>query len=153
MLTDQAGCDLPEVFYGKNKFIALLPSKDLIIEICPVEAVSLTSFQKREAYLRTSADLRECSVDQDKKVLNLIDVIPVTLEVRQAEHWKKKDTTKIKDFTKIEIVSDWTFSTPYKGTYSFASKTREQLKNAHGLSIPPTSEQSTQKFTLEITDE
>ena len=44
MLTDQAGCDLPEVFYGKNKFIALMPSKDLIIEICPVEAVSLTSF-------------------------------------------------------------------------------------------------------------
>jgi hypothetical protein len=52
MLTDQAGCDLPEVFYGKNKFIALMPSKDLIIEICPVDAISLTSFSKRETYLR-----------------------------------------------------------------------------------------------------
>ena len=76
-------------------------------------------------------------MDQDKKILNLIDVIPTTLEVRQAEHWKKKDTTKIKDFTKIEIVSDWTFSTPYKGTYSFASTRREYLKNSHGLTLPP----------------
>lgn len=52
-------------------------------------------------------------------------MIPDKVEVRQAEHWKKKDTTKIKDFTKIEVVSDWTFSTPYKGTYSFASAKRE----------------------------
>jgi len=61
MLTDQAGCDLPEVFYGKNKFIAVMLSKDLIIEICPVDAVSLTSFQKRESYLRTSNEQRECT--------------------------------------------------------------------------------------------
>lgn len=65
-------------------------------------------------------------------------MIPDKVEVRQAEHWKKKDTTKIKDFTKIEVVSDWTFSTPYKGTYSFASAKREQIKNSFGLSLPLT---------------
>ncbi len=62
-------------------------------------------------------------------------MIPDMLEVKQAEHWKKKDTTKIKDFTKIEIVSDWTYSTPYKGTYSFASSRIEHLKNTTGLKI------------------
>jgi hypothetical protein len=138
MLTDQAGCDLPEVFYGKNKLIAVMPSKDLMIEICPVDAVSLTSFQKREAYLRPSADRRECTNAQDHKILNLVDMIPSTLEVKQAEHWKKKDTTKIKDFTKIEIVSDWTYSTAYKGTYSFASSRLESLKNTTGLIVAST---------------
>ena len=63
MLTDQAGCDLPEVFYGKNKFIAVMPTKDLMIEICPVDAISLTSFQKREAYLNSSPETQECTVD------------------------------------------------------------------------------------------
>ena len=62
-------------------------------------------------------------------------MIPSTLEVKQAEHWKKKDTTKIKDFTKIEIVSDWTYSTAYKGTYSFASSREDYLKNTTGLQI------------------
>jgi len=62
-------------------------------------------------------------------------VIPSFLEVKQAEHWKKRDTTKIKDFTKIEVVSDWTYSTPYKGTYSFASNRKESLKNSHNLTI------------------
>ena len=63
MLTDQAGCDLPEVFYGKNKFIAVMSTKDLMIEICPVDAISLTSFQKREAYLNSSSETRECTVN------------------------------------------------------------------------------------------
>ena len=48
MLTDQAGSELPEVFYGKNRFLAVMPSKDFLFEICPVEAISLTSFAKRE---------------------------------------------------------------------------------------------------------
>ena len=39
----------------------------------------------------------------------------------QAQFWKKKDTSKIKDFKKLEVISDWTFSTPYKGTAALLS--------------------------------
>jgi len=37
------------------------------------------------------------------------------LVVKEAAFWKKKDMSKIKDFKQIEIISDWTYSTPYKG--------------------------------------
>lgn len=39
------------------------------------------------------------------------------IQVAQAETWKKKDTSKIKDFVTVEAMSDWTFSTPYKGSF------------------------------------
>ena len=135
MLTDQAGCELPEVFYGKNKFLAVMPSKDFLFEICPVESISLTSFTKRERYINTNEGQVSCKNGEDTKAVNLIDIVPKQLQVQQAETWKKKDTTKIKDFTKLEIVSDWTFSTAYKGTYSFISNRSEFIKNTTDLKL------------------
>jgi hypothetical protein len=35
MLTDLAGCDLPEVFYGKNHFLATMPSCNVMIDVSP----------------------------------------------------------------------------------------------------------------------
>lgn len=52
---------------------------------------------------------------EDDRQLNLVDVIPNQLVVKEAEIWMKKDMSKIKDFKQIEIISDWTYSTPYKG--------------------------------------
>jgi len=52
---------------------------------------------------------------EDDCQLNLVDVIPNQLVVKEAEIWMKKDMSKIKDFKQIEIISDWTYSTPYKG--------------------------------------
>ena len=49
-------------------------------------------------------------------MLNTIDMIPERIEVKEAALWKKKDLSGIKDFKQLEIISDWTFSTPYKGT-------------------------------------
>lgn len=47
-LQDLAGCDLPEVFYGKNCMFAVMPSKNVILTISPVESISLSHFMKRE---------------------------------------------------------------------------------------------------------
>jgi hypothetical protein len=54
-------------------------------------------------------------------LLNQIEVIPEPLLVKQSEHWAKKDTSKIPDFVEVTAVSDWTFSTPYKGSFGFIS--------------------------------
>ena len=48
----------------------------------------------------------------------LIDLIPEQIGVEWAEEWSHKDTTGIKDYQAIEKKMDWTYSTPYKGTYS-----------------------------------
>jgi len=43
-LQDLAECELPEVFYGKNNFFITMPAKDLLIEVNPVESISLSAF-------------------------------------------------------------------------------------------------------------
>lgn len=52
-------------------------------------------------------------------MLNLIDVIPKQLEINEAKYWKKRDFSKVKNFHNVEIISDWTFSTPYKGSVRY----------------------------------
>jgi hypothetical protein len=44
ILSEQAGTNLPEVFYGKNRFYAVLPQKNFMLEIDPVETVSFSQF-------------------------------------------------------------------------------------------------------------
>ena len=103
-------------------------ASDLLFEIDPVTALSLCSFAKREAYLRPD-DVKEMeasySAGIDEKVLNMIDMIPEKIEVKEAEIWKNKDTSKIKDFQTVEIINDWTFSSPYKGSIRWLSDRRE----------------------------
>lgn len=53
--------------------------------------------------------------------MNMIEVIPKSLKVQAAVHWKDRDTSKIEDFVVKEEVADWTFSTPYKGSFTFLS--------------------------------
>ena len=45
----------------------------------------------------------------DKAVFNVVDMVPAEVKVQQAERWKNKDTSKIKDFTTIVATNDWTF--------------------------------------------
>ena len=64
-------------------------------------------------------ELAKVNLDSDKgsdKELNLIDVIPANVKVENSKHWEGRDTSKIKDFVQVTPTSDWTFSTPYKGT-------------------------------------
>lgn len=44
LLEDQAQCDLPEVFYGKNSLLIVNEDQDVLIEVSPIEAASLSSF-------------------------------------------------------------------------------------------------------------
>ena len=66
--------------------------------------------------------LENSGLTEDEKKLNLIDLVPENVQVKMASHWKSKDTSKIKDFTQVESTSDWTFSTPYKGTVRYLSQ-------------------------------
>jgi hypothetical protein len=59
----------------------------------------------------------------------MIDLITEEVEVKEAKVWKKKDVSKIKDFTKVEIISDWTFSSAYKGSVRFLTNHTERIKN------------------------
>lgn len=62
-------------------------------------------------------------------------MIPSKLEVLATEIWSKKDTSKIKDFTTVEVISDWTFSTPYKGSVKFLSNHVKRIKEFTSLDL------------------
>jgi hypothetical protein len=56
-LSDLAGTDLPDVFYGRNHVFITLPKNDFLLEICPVDSISLSAYAKREKYLRKEASV------------------------------------------------------------------------------------------------
>lgn len=43
--------------------------------------------------------------------------------------------SKIKDFKMIEVISDWTYSSPYKGSVRYLSNNTERIKNETSLQI------------------
>ena len=137
MISDKvATMGLPEVFYGNNHILFINSSKNLLFEMSALDAIRLSSFAEREVLMRPQGVTKFSSkVGGDEKVLNMIDVIPAKLEVQQTEFWKKRDTSKIKDFTTVEIISDWTFTTPYKGSVKFLSNHVKSIKDSTALDL------------------
>ena len=69
-----------------------------------------------------------------------MDLVPKRIEVKEAAVWKKKDMSKVKDFKQIEIISDWTYSTPYKGNVYHLKKRAKRIFLETALEIPTKSE-------------
>ena len=68
--------------------------------------------------------------------------------------WQQKDTSKIEDFSQVEEISDWTYSSPYKASLRFLSKNTEKIKNSTSLEIPVRADiDPTATIKSEITDE
>ena len=115
---------MPEAFYGLNRLFIINHAASLIYEFDPKEAVSLSAFIKRDKYFKDpkkkegdegATQGAEKEVDEDVRI-NSVCFLPKAMEVKQAYLWKKKDLSKVKDFNQIEIISDWTYSTPYRGS-------------------------------------
>lgn len=53
-----------------------MPSCNVMIDVSPIDSISLSAFVKREKHLRKSDEPRECEVTDDTYVLNQIEVIP-----------------------------------------------------------------------------
>jgi hypothetical protein len=66
------------------------------MDFCPIQSVSYSSFAKRKETLRpkdlTVMECEETTLEAEK-VLNLVEMVPGKLIVKEAEHWKDRDTT------------------------------------------------------------
>lgn len=141
---------MPEVFYGFNHLYIINPQKDILLEFSAVDALSLSAFAKQREHLKNGSTLES---DFDKKVgvgsakdssaavseekqLNQIDLMPARIEVKDSTLWKKKDMSKVKDFKQIEVISDWTYSTPYKGTVLRLSSASKRVFLETSLQFP-----------------
>ena len=45
-----------------------------------------------------------------------INLMPRTVKAHESEDWLSRDKSQIKDLIAIAKTTDWSFSTPYKGT-------------------------------------
>ena len=58
--------------------------------------------------------------------------------MKEAEYWKKRDTSHIEDLHVKVAESEWNFSTAYKGTVSFLSHAQPHLHQQYGLTFADT---------------
>ncbi len=140
MIADTVGTmSMPEVFYGFNRLYISNAASDILLEFSPVEALSLSAFAKREALSAQKGGLESqmeaLHISEEEKSLNLIDLIPGKIEVKDASIWKSKDMSKVKDFKQIEVISDWTYSSTYKGNVRYLSKDTQRIKRETSLDL------------------
>lgn len=147
---------LPEVFYGHNHLYVSSKAHDVLLDFNAIDALSFSGFDKRAAFLRKPDDVAKqmeqldlntgdvggsqmqtyfTDLSANEKALNLIDLEPENVQVAQANIWKAKDTSKIKDYKEVEQTSDWTFATPYKGTTRYLSTIVGKIRDLTGLDI------------------
>ena len=53
--------------------------------------------------------------------------MPLTQKAHESEDWLNRDKSKIKDLTAIAKTTDWSFSTPYKGSVLQLSSSLENV--------------------------
>jgi hypothetical protein len=141
---------LPDIVFGYNRLFFVNKKRNFLYEFSPIDSLSLSSFALQD--IRLHPDSKEESKDAPMEEikeeepsshsdideitkLNRIDMKPERVEVKMAEKWKTKDTSGIEDFKEIEVISDWTYSTPYKGTILYLDKNIERIKDDFGLEI------------------
>ena len=163
-VSDKVGImGLPEVFFGFNHLIVANKQYNILLDFNAVDSLSYSGFEKRKLFLSPNAVVEkaaESGPEEEKKdnvealtaslskmmldnsglteqenSLNLIDLIPVDVQVQMAGHWKNKDTSKIKDYKEVEQTSDWTHSTPYKGTLRYLSLGSSNIRDQTSLEI------------------
>lgn len=135
--------NLPDIVFGYNRLYLVNKKRNFLYEFSPIDSLSLASYALREQRLhpdeREESKLppeseenkeEEASAPEIDEVtmLNRIALIPEKVEVKMAAKWKDRDTSKIEDFKKLKVISDWTFSTPYKGTVLYLDKNVERIK-------------------------
>lgn len=77
-----------------------------MLDFCPVDAVSLTGFTKRLQYDKNATDKEAVDkalsqLNQEEMAqrnLNLVDMSPTKVQVKESSFWKNKDMSKVKDF-------------------------------------------------------
>jgi len=127
---------IPDAFYGYNSLYLINSKHDFVYKIAATDSLKLCSLEERKAHdflslekdkkiedLKSLVDEENKKYNEKKEVYNPINVIPELILAKQSEMWKKKDFSKIKDFQHLEVTSDWTYTTPYKGSLAYLSKT------------------------------
>lgn len=115
---------IPDIVYGQSHALLVNESKNFVYAISPADSLSFVNFEKRAAKFSTTFDKSED--------LEIINVLPGELKIKQAEHWKNKKIAEDADIKELAKISDWTYSSPYKGT---VGELKPKSKNLESIEI------------------
>lgn len=135
---------IPDIVYGNNIAILTNEKNNFAYEVSPQDSLSFCNFEKLNSTFKENFDKT-----QD---IDTINVIPTELKIKQAEFWKNKKISENAEIKVLEKISDWTYSSPYKGSIkSLKSKeAKEDLKSEmENLSV----DSKEKNIYLEKTDE
>lgn len=134
---------IPDVVYGESTVQIINESKNFIFEVSPQDALSYINIAKLSKHYHETYDKTN-----DTEAVN---VTPTELKIKQAEHWKNKKVAEGTEIKTLEKISDWTYSTPYKGSSKVLNpppkKTEDVTEAMEKLTI------SESHISLEKTDE
>mmetsp|Transcript_7601 Transcript_7601/g.14259 ORF Transcript_7601/g.14259 Transcript_7601/m.14259 type:complete len:288 (-) Transcript_7601:143-1006(-) len=113
---DLSNVKLPDMIYGNSSLVLTNEASNLRIEFNAKEALRLCSFAEREARLHQEGNLNELH----------IHYLPTPLKVSAAKYWEGRtmpvgifatgDDERIPIPESTLYSSDWTYTTPYKGS-------------------------------------
>jgi len=129
-----------------NKNLALLRNKvtGFCYFLTAKEAMKYINYDYRDARLHSYTQSPEGRVDG-------IDYIPTELKVKAAKDWAGKNLYDDgKPIEVMKVSSDWTFTTPYKGTITTY---KSLLEHSEGLASPKPVEFEKGSFSVQLTDE
>jgi hypothetical protein len=133
---------LPDIVFGYNRLYMVNKKRNFLYEFSPVDSLSLCAFsvQNKRVHPQDQEENKDEPAEEIKDAdeftkLNFIDLRPARVEVIMADKWKDRDTSGIEDFKEMEYISDWTYSTPYKGTIQYLDKNLQRIKDDFDLDI------------------
>jgi type 2A phosphatase activator TIP41 len=160
--------NLPDIVFGYNRLFLVNKKRNFLYEFSPIDSLSLASFALQEQRLHPdereeakSTPESEDKIEEEVSTpeidevieLNRIALKPERVEVKMAAKWKDRDTSKIEDFKKLTVISDWTFSTPYKGTVLYLDKNVKRIKEDLELWIEMSEVPEHSEIKVERTEE
>lgn len=109
---------IPDIVYGESCVQIINEAKNFIFEASPRDALSYVNIAHQKSKFKETFD----------KTSDTETITALTAEhkIKQAEHWKNKKVAEGTEIKTLEKKSDWTYSTPYKGSAKELNPTQKQ---------------------------
>ena len=135
---------IPDIVHGLSIARLQNTSKNFTYDIVPGDSLSYCNLAKQKSNYKETYDK---TTD-----LDTIIVLPAEQKIKQAMYWKDKKVTEGTEIKELAKISDWTYSTPYRGTIR---RLEESSKTAEDITagVEKLSLDSEAKPYLERTDE
>lgn len=113
---------IPDIVYGKNYFELHHEKTGFTYSILASDSLSYVNFARLKEALMTSY-----GPEKKTEKLDAVQIEPSEVKVKESKYWQNKKVPEDADIKVLEKISNWTYSTPYKGTILVKS-TKEEAK-------------------------